>query len=80
MCGDLLQVAKPEPRCLRQRGSIRIPALNDELTPDWCPGGALTSSKKPPLKKNKADCATSFTASDRQIEAHFESRLQRLAG
>jgi len=37
ICGDLLQVAKPEPRCLRQWGSILIPALNDELTPDWMP-------------------------------------------
>jgi len=33
MRGDLLKVAKPEPRCLRQRGSVLIPALNDELTP-----------------------------------------------
>jgi hypothetical protein len=40
MRGDLLQVARPEPRCLRQRGSILIPALTN-LPQTGCPGGAL---------------------------------------
>ena len=49
--GDRLQVTKSEPRCLRQRGSILIPTLNNELTPDWMPRGISPSSKKPQLKK-----------------------------
>jgi hypothetical protein len=47
-----LKVAKPEPRCLRRRGSI-LPALKDELTPRWEPRRIPSSSKKPQLKKNE---------------------------
>ena len=59
-CGDLLRVAKPEPRCLRRRGSITHSRLEGQLHQDWSLGGYSPPQRNPQLKKNEAKQLSGF--------------------